>query len=309
MRNDFVRQILIEMERDPRIILLTGDLGFRAFEPVQSAFPDRFINVGIAEATMIGVAAGLAMTGKKPIAYSIASFASMRGYEQIRTDVCYHDLDVKIVGVGGGYNYSHQGVTHHTVEDLAIMRVLPTMKVICPATAWEASGATAAMLRDHGPTYLRLGKSPAKDFSRPGETFAIGKGYPIKDGSDVVLFCTGNTLELALDVAERAQVQLGCGVGVVSMPTLKPIDAECILNAAKQAKGLFTIEEHSVIGGLGSAVADVLIESRVSRPVFHAFGFPDRFIKDVGGRDYLLARAGLNPETISRTIAEKMSSV
>lgn len=309
MRNDFVCQILIEMERDPKIILLTGDLGFRAFEPVQTAFPTRFINVGIAEANMIGVAAGLAMTGKKPIAYSIASFASMRCYEQIRTDVCYHDLNVKIVGVGGGFNYAHQGVTHHTVEDIAIMRVLPNMKIICPTNSWEAAGATSAMLQEPGPVYLRLGKSPGKDFSRLNETFKIGRGYSIQNGSDIVIFCTGNTLDLALNVAQSVQNQLGYGARVVSMPTIKPIDSKCIFDAAANAKGLFTIEEHSAIGGLGSAVADVLVESGASRPIFHAFGFPDRFIKDVGSRDYLLTCAGLSTESISQMILEKMIGV
>ncbi len=132
MRNDFVKQLHKEMEKNPDIIFITGDLGFNALEPLQKAFPDRFINAGIAEANMIGVASGLALTGKKVIVYSIASFATMRCYEQIRTDVCYHNLDVKIVGTGGGFNYATHGVTHHTIEDTAIMNVLPNMTVLHP---------------------------------------------------------------------------------------------------------------------------------------------------------------------------------
>ncbi len=295
------------MRRDPDIVLLTGDLGFRAFEPVVAAFPDRFINVGIAEANMIGVAAGLALTGKKPIAYSIATFASMRCYEQIRTDICYHNLNVKIVGVGGGYNYAHQGVTHHTVEDLAIMRALPNMKVVCPTNSWEAAGAVAAMLRESGPTYLRLGKSPGQDFSRPGEVFQTGKGYVIKEGSEIVLFCTGNVLDLALEVARTVLEKSGRVVGVVTLPTVKPIDRELLLLAAAQAKALFTLEEHSTIGGLGSAVADVLVHSRSPRPAFRAFGFPDRFIKDVGSRAYLLSCAGLDADSIADQIIRAMN--
>ncbi len=296
------------MERDPDIILLTGDLGFRAFEPVQATFPERFINVGIAEANMIGVAAGLALTGKKPIAYSIASFATMRCYEQIRTDVCYHDLNVKIVGVGGGYNYAHQGVTHHTVEDLAIMRVLPTMSVVCPSNSWEAREATKAICQERGPTYLRLGKSPGVDYSRPDWNFAIGKGFVIKDGTDILLICTGNTLTQVLEAAEKTEAALGKSVCVISMPSVKPLDTALLLEKAAQARGIFTVEEHSAIGGIGSAVGDALLASSLPKKIFFPFGFPDRFIKDVGSREYLLSCAGLDADSISRQIIRSMGN-
>lgn len=295
------------MEQDQDIILLTGDLGFRAFEPVQAKFPERFINVGIAEANMIGVAAGLALTGKKPIAYSIASFATMRCYEQIRTDVCYHDLNVKIVGVGGGYNYAHQGVTHHTVEDLAIMRVLPSMSVICPSNSWEAREATKAICHEQGPTYLRLGKSPGVDYNRPDWSFAIGKGFIIKDGTDILLICTGNTLTQVLEAAQKTEAALGKSVCVISMPSVKPLDTTLLLEKAVQARGIFTIEEHSTIGGLGSAVGDALIASSLPKKIFFPFGFPDRFIKDVGSREYLLSCAGLDADSINRQIVRSMS--
>src|SRR3990167_8527425 len=160
MRRDFVTQVLIEMERDPSIVFLTGDLGFNALEKIKERFPDRFLNVGIAEQHMVGMASGLALEGKKVIVYSIASFATMRPYEQIRDDVCYHNLDVKIVGTGGGYNYATHGTTHHTIEDFAIMRVLPHMRVLAPAYSWEAREATKTMMRAKGPFYMRLGKGP-----------------------------------------------------------------------------------------------------------------------------------------------------
>lgn len=296
------------MERDPDIVLLTGDLGFRAFEPVQAAYPDRFINVGIAEANMVGMAAGLALTGKKPIVYSIASFATMRCYEQIRTDVCYHNLNVKIIGVGGGVNYAHQGVTHHTIEDVAIMRALPNMTVMCPGYSWEAMKATKAALRTEGPAYLRLGKSPGVKYEQDGFEFAIGKAFTIKEGSDIVLFSTGNVLDLVLATAKKTEEVTGKRVGVISMPTIKPINADLICRVAKEAKAIFTIEEHSIIGGLGSAVAEVLATSAVPHVTFAPFGFQDKFVTEVGGRDYLLSREGLDADQLSRAIADKLAA-
>lgn len=308
MRNDFVRQLLIEMERDPEIVLLTGDLGFRAFEPVQAAYPDRFINVGIAEANMVGMAAGLALTGKKPIVYSIASFATMRCYEQIRTDVCYHNLNVKIIGVGGGVNYAHQGVTHHTIEDVAIMRALPNMTVICPGYSWEATEATKTALRTEGPAYLRLGKSPSVNYAKEGFEFAIGKGFTIKEGSDIVIIATGNILDLALATAVQTEEATGKTVGVISMPTIKPIDANLIRRIANNARAMFTLEEHTIIGGLGSAVAEVLATSSLPHVTFAPFGFQDRFVTEVGSRDYLLSCAGLDATQLCDAIVKKLTA-
>ncbi|MEN9558279.1 MAG: hypothetical protein RL141_648 [Candidatus Parcubacteria bacterium] len=307
MRNDFVRQMLIEMERDPAIVLLTGDLGFRAFEPIRERFPDRFMNVGIAEANMVGVAAGLALTGYKPFVYSIASFASMRCYEQIRTDVCYHGLDVKIVAAGGGFNYAHQGVTHHTVEDLACMRVLPGMRVLCPGYSWEATEATRALSVSPGPAYLRLGKSPNVPYDEGRFTFQIGKGYVIRDGADGVLCVTGNVIDLALAVSDRLALA-GVSLAVASFPTIKPLDESLLAAFAARVPALYTLEEHSTIGGLGGAVGEWLAESGVQGMRFRRFGFPDRFITDVGSRDYLLACAGLDPARIAAAILSDRSS-
>lgn len=304
MRNDFIRQLLVEMERDPAILLLTGDLGFRAFEPVQERFPDRFMNAGIAEANMIGVAAGLALTGWKPVAYSIASFASMRCYEQIRTDVCYHDLDVKIVAAGGGFNYAHHGVTHHTIEDLACMRVLPGMRVLCPSYSWEAGEATRALCASPGPAYLRLGKSPGRNYDEGRFSFEIGKAYEIRGGSDAAILCTGNVLDVALDTADALQANAGMRVSVVSFPSVKPLDEELLADLVRRVSAIYTIEEHSCIGGFGSAISEWLARSGPSNVRLRVFGFPDAFIKDVGSRDYLLSRAGLDATQLSQAIAE-----
>lgn len=304
MRKDFVAQVLIEMERDPSIVFLTGDLGFNALEKIQERFPDRFLNVGIAEQHMVGMASGLALEGKKVIAYSIASFATMRPYEQIRNDVCYQNLDVKIIGTGGGYNYPTHGVTHHTVEDVAIMNVLPHMKVLCPAYAWEAREATKAMLRHTGPVYMRLGKSPCVAYEKNRKfTFVLGKGFVVWKGSNIVLVSTGNVLDVALETAELIERKSGLSLCVLSMPSLKPFDEKLLLAHVRKAKGIFTIEEHSTTGGLGSICASVLIAHGIEGKKFHAFGFPpESFLKDVGDRDYLLRRIGLESNQLVRSI-------
>lgn len=306
MRSDFVRELTAAMQERSDIFFLTGDLGFRALEPLQQNFPDRFVNVGVAEQNLASVGAGLAMTGRKVFIYSIASFVTLRCFEQIRDDICYHNLDVTIVGTGGGFNYGHLGVTHHTVEDLAMFRALPQMKVFCPGYGWEAAAITRALVAGRGPAYLRLGKSPGKDLSRPGFDFAVGRGFAVKDGDAAVLFATGNMLMTAIEIAKRLENESGLSAGVVSIPCLKPLDRELIISKARRARGLFTLEEHNVIGGLGSAVAETLAEAGVQPPVFHSFGIPDTFIAAVGNRAFLCAQAGLGTETILQQIKERM---
>lgn len=302
MRRDFVAQVLLEMERDPSIVFLTADLGFNALEKIKEQFPERFLNVGIAEQHMVGMAAGLALEGKKVIAYSIASFSTMRSYEQIRDDVCYQDLDVKIIGTGGGYNYPNHGVTHHTVEDVAIMNVLPHMQVLCPGYSWEAREATKAILRHKGPAYIRLGKSPGVAYEKKHFKFALGKGFVVREGSDIVLVSTGNVLDVALKTAELLEKK-GLSVCVLSMPSVKPFDEKLLLKHARKAKGIYTIEEHSTTGGLGAIVSSMLFTNGVEGKKFRMFGFPpESFTKDVGDRDYLLDKVGLEPKKLARAI-------
>ncbi len=294
------------MEKNHNIVFLTADLGFNALESIKERFPKRFINVGIAEQHLIGMAAGLALEGKKVIAYSIASFASMRPYEQIRTDVCYHNLDVKIIGTGGGVNYATHGVTHHTIEDIAIMNVLPHMKVLSPAYGWEAKEATKALMKDTGPAYMRLGKSPGIDYAKSDFTFKFGKGYLVKEGSEVLLISTGNILDIVMNAATLIEENYGFSVGVISMPSIKPIDEDLIVKHATNAQGVFTIEEHSVIGGLGSIVKGLLWEHGVMKKKFKSFGFEDDFVKVVGERDYLLESTGIEANLLAKNVGEIM---
>jgi transketolase len=307
MRNDFVKQMQTEMENNKNIVFLTGDLGFNALESLRESFPDRFINVGIAEANMVGIAAGLALTGKKAVVYSIASFLTMRAYEQIRNDICYHNLDVKIVGTGGGFNYSTHGITHHTIEDIAIMNVLPNMQVLCPTYSWEAREATKSMLESVRPVYLRLGKSPKTDFFQPHFKFKIGKGFIIREGKDILLIVTGNILDYGIEIAEIIKNKTGLEMCVMSMPSVKPLDQKLILGKAGKMKLVATLEEHSIHGGLGSGVAMLLSQSNLPKRHFMPFALPDIFVKDVGDRDFLLDKAGLSPQKVVRIIIEKLN--
>lgn len=298
--------MLLEMERNQQIVFLTADLGFNALEPIKEKFPDRFINVGIAEQFMVGMAAGLALEGKKVVIYSIAPFVVMRPYEQIRTDICYHNLDVKIIGTGGGYNYANHGVTHHSVEDVAIMNALPNMKVLSPAYSWEATEATKAIMKDRGPVYMRLGKSPGTDFSQPHHKFMLGRGFVVKEGKDIVLVSTGNVLDVAVETARLLEEVFHKPVCVISMPSIKPLDEALLLDRARGSRALFTIEEHSIIGGLGAHVSALLWKNRIAQKKFHAFGFPDSFLKAVGDRDHLLGLVGIEPNNLAKKITEIM---
>lgn len=306
MRNDFVKQAIEEMKANPHIVFLTGDLGFNALEPIQTLFPDRFYNVGIAEANMVGMACGLAHEGKKVICYSIASFI-LRAYEQIRLDVCYDNLDIKLIGTGGGFNYAMHGVTHHTIEDLAAISALPNIAVANPAYSFEAQEVTKALLRTNMPCYARFGKNPKCSFQKLS-SLPLGRAHQIRAGAEIVILSTGNLIDRSLAVAERVEQKTGKSVGVLSVPWIKPLDRERIGAAIQSALAVFTIEEHSVIGGLGSVVAQFLMEQESFKKQFQSFGVQDRYHKEVGSRDYLLDCAGLGVESLARQIEEKIES-
>lgn len=290
MRTTFIETLIELASRDERIWLLTGDLGFSVLEPFAARFPDRYRNVGVAEQNLTGVAAGLARCGKVVFTYSIANFPTLRCLEQIRNDVCYHEANVKVVAVGGGYAYGPQGYTHHGVEDLGAMRLLPGMTVVAPGDPVEARWATRAVAALPGPCYMRLGKAnePVVHSSEP--ELHLGRAIEVRPGRDVTLISTGGMLAECVATAERLA---GAGVDacVLSMPTIKPLDAEGVVRAARGTGAIVTAEEHNVSGGLGSAVAEVLAESGVGAR-FRRFGTPDRLQHAVGSQTYLRRLAG-----------------
>lgn len=301
MRNDFVKQTLEEMGRNESIIFLTADLGFKALEPIREAFPERFVNVGVAEQNMISIAAGLAIEGKRVITYSIAPFAVFRPFEQIRLDICYHNLDVKIIGTGGGFNYPNHGVSHHSIEDLGILATLPNMTVVCPAYSWEAREATKTLLNFSGPAYLRLGKSPGINYQKNDWKFQIGKGYQVRPGEKIVIFVSGNILDLVEKTAKLIEKKTEMRVGIISMPSIKPFDKKLIKKVASRALLVASVEEHVAQGGLGAGIAQVMAHERLS-PIFLTFCLPDKFIKAVGDREYLLRQVGISPEAIAQKL-------
>jgi transketolase len=258
VRTAFIQTLYELAEEDDRIWLLCGDLGFSVLEPFRERYPERFVNAGVAEQNLTGLAAGLAHSGKIVFTYSIANFPVIRCLEQIRVDVCYHRANVKIVAVGGGFAYGPQGYTHHGVEDLAIMRAMPHMTVVAPGDPVETRLATRAIAHRPGPCYLRLGKANEPVVHSRGEPpgFEIGRVIRVREGEHLTLISTGAMLELAVQTAQKLGHR-GYSTEVLSMPTVQPLDEGAVLQAARNTGKIVTLEEHGP-GGLGSAVAETL---------------------------------------------------
>ncbi len=291
MRTAFIDTLLAEARSRPDVMLLTADLGFSVLERFRDALPGQFLNVGVAEQNMMGVAAGLASVGKTVFTYSIANFPTLRCFEQVRNDVCYHGLRVHVVAVGGGFTYSTQGYTHHGVEDIGVMRTLPGITVIAPGDPLEAAAATRALCSHPGPAYLRLGKAgEPRVHSTLGE-FTIGRAIQLCDGADLTLVSTGGMLRHTVDVAEALRRD-GIGARVLSMHTVKPLDAGAIARAIDDTGAVLTVEEHNVGSGLGAAVAQVVAARPGRKAAFRAFGVPDEPYSRVGGLDYMRAMMG-----------------
>lgn len=304
MRDAFAAQLHDEMVADPRIMLLTADIGFKVFDRIVSDFPGRFINMGVAEANMLGVAAGLALSGKRPVVYTIIPFLTMRAFEQIRVDVCIQKQPVTIVGVGGGVAYGTLGPTHHAIEDVAILRALPNMTVVVPCDPWESRQVTRAAFRHDGPLYLRLGKNGEPTLNGGDHDFAIGRAAELRAGHDATIVVAGPVAKLALEAADRLGAA-GVSTRVLDVHTVKPIDVEAVLRAARETGAVVSVEEHSIVGGLGSAVAEVLAEGGAAAP-FRRLGLRDVYSYGVGGQDYHLRRHGLTVEAISGVIMEML---
>jgi transketolase len=301
MRGAFFRALLALAEDDKRINLIVGDLGFGVVEEFAQRFPGRFLNAGVAEQNMTGIAAGMALSGKIVFTYSIANFPILRCLEQVRNDVCYHNANVKIVAVGGGLAYGSLGSTHHATEDLAIMRALPRMVVVAPGDPAEAEAATQAVAAHSGPCYLRLGRAGEAKVHRGPIDFQLGKAIQVRSGNDLTLVSTGGMLETAGQVAGSLH-HAGLQTRVLSMHTVKPLDADAILAAVRETGAVFTLEEHSVVGGLGGAVAELLAEAEEGPLVFRRFGLPSAFSSAIGTQEYLRAHHGLSAKSLASAI-------
>lgn len=305
MRIAFVNTLLEIAKKDKRIMLLTGDLGFSVFEQYIKELPKQYLNMGVAEQNMAGVASGMAMEGKIPLIYSIVPFATMRNFEQIRNDICYQNLNVKIVGVGAGFSYGPYAHTHHGLEDIGILRTLANLTILCPGDPIETSLATEAILTHVGPVYLRLGKAGEPNIHKTTPNFKIGKAILIEEGKDLTIIGTSTLLQRAKEAASLLK-EKGLSVRLISMHTIKPLDTEIVLDSAKKTPAIFTLEEHSIIGGLGSAVSEVLAENKLS-VIFKRIGVPDRFTKAMGSQEYMRTANGLSEEQIVETVVKSIN--
>ena len=305
MRTTFIKTLTQLAQQDERIVLVIADLGFSVVEGFAEEFPDRFVNVGIAEANAVSVAAGLALSGKIPYVYSIAPFVTMRAFEQVRVDCAYMNTNVRLVGVGGGVAYGPAGATHHAIEDLAIMRALPNMTVLAPGDPWETKHLVEQSVSVNGPVYIRLSKNNEPVISDTQSACEIGKVNIRRKGSDLTLLTTSNMFELGSQVAQLLVEDHGTSVELTNVHTLKPLDHSYIKSRICEGAPIFTLEEHNLIGGLGSAVAELIAESGKGLR-FKRFAIPDKYNHYVGGQNYIRRRWSLDAESILKSILNIM---
>ena len=293
MRGAFIRALAKAACEDPRVVLLTGDLGFAVLDEFRAKYPRQFYNVGVAEQNLAGVAAGLALSGHIVFTYSIGNFPTLRCLEQVRNDICYHRANVKIVTVGGGLAYGALGVSHFATEDLAILRALPEMTVVAPGDPVEVEQLVPQIVEHAGPVYLRLGRAGEQPVHDPATEIELGRPARARSGSDVLLLTAGGMLPVALEAARLLEPD-GVQSEVVSIHTVKPLDREAICTLAAGFPIVITCEEHSALGGLGGAVAEVLLEAGIAPRAFRRFALPPGFPSGIGSQEYLRTVNGLD---------------
>jgi len=300
MRTSFIETLCQASEKDPRIWLLTGDLGYSVLEKFSTKFPDRYLNAGVAEQNMVGVASGLAMAGKIVFVYSIANFPTLRCLEQVRNDVCYHRLNVKIVAVGCGLAYGGHGYTHHGVEDLGVMSLLPHMTVLAPGDPVEARWATRTLIERSGPGYLRLGKAGEPVVHKQTPKFQFGKALQVVDGHCGTLISTGGMLDISMKAAALLLTR-GLPIRVLTMPTLRPFDEDRIRAEAKRTKCIITLEEHGP-GGLGSMTGECIARAGLGIRFLPLRLLPEPTLC-AGSQAYLCGKHGMTLDRIVQNIA------
>lgn len=299
MRDAFTRALMREAAHDPRLTLVTGDLGFGVLKPFWEIYPEQFVNAGIAEQGMTGLAAGLSMTGRTVLTYSIGNFPTLRCIEQIRNDCAYHGANVKVVCVGGGFVYGSLGMSHHATEDMAILRALPGVTVFTPGDPHEVEAIVPVMLNTPGTCYLRLGRGGEPYLhDAPITDYAIPHALTLREGRDVALLSAGGILTQTVSAAKLLAEQ-GVSAEVVSFPCLKPIDQEKLSDLAQRFRHIVTVEEHSVVGGFGSAVCECVAGIGSDCRV-HRIGMEDVYSTIVGTQQYLRGEYRMDDQAICR---------
>ncbi|NQT72539.1 MAG: transketolase [Chloroflexi bacterium] len=302
MRETCLRMVYEIAKTDERVFFIGSDLGVGTLDQFKAEMPDRFFMEGIMEATIIGMAAGLAMEGKIVYVNTIATFITRRCFEQIVLDLCLHNVNVRLIGNGGGMVYAPLGPTHEAIEDIAIMRAIPNMTVTAPADADEMRRLMPLTVNHNGPIYIRLGKGYDPIVTTNDIPFEIGKVIPMRDGGDALIITTGISLKIALEAAEKLSQQ-ELYVAVLHVPTIKPLDCDAILHYASMVPIVVTIEEHSVIGGLGSAIAELIAEANFNPAKrFKRIGIPDEFPDGYGSQAGLLDHYHINASELVSTV-------
>ncbi len=306
MRDAFVRTLIELAQNDKTIELVTGDIGFGALQPFWERCPDQFTNAGIAEQNMISMAAGMSFEGKTVFVYSIGNFPTLRCLEQIRNDCAYHNANVKIICIGGGFAYGSLGMSHYATEDLAILRALPNVAVLAPADALEARECTKALAKYKGTAYMRLGRGGEPLVHDGLDGFCLGKAIKIFSGERIAVFSTGAIFDEVVEAVDILRKD-GYHPEVYTFPTIKPIDKETIENIAKDFELITTMEEHNIIGGFGSAVAEVLAQMKEKKASLLRIGISDEYCSMVGDQKYLRSLYGMNGSAIAEKIEERLN--
>lgn len=305
MRDTFVRTLVELAKKDKNLELVTGDLGFGVLKPFWERCPDQFTNAGIAEQNMTSMAAGMALEGKNVFTYSIGNFPTLRCLEQIRNDCAYHQANVKVVCIGGGFVYGSLGMSHQATEDLAILRALPNVVVMAPADLVEAEECTKALAKYEGTAYLRLGRGGEKRIHEKIKNFEIGKAVKIHDGKKIAIFSTGAIFE-EVTVAYDELIKQGYSPTVYTFPTVKPIDKDTIKAISREFELLVTVEEHNIVGGFGSAVAEVMAEMKEKTARLLRIGLNDEYSARVGNQKYLRGQYGMDSKSIVEKIRKEL---
>ncbi len=300
MRDGFIQTVLQLAKEDKDVELVTGDLGFGVLKPFWEACPDQFINAGIAEQNMTAMAAGMALEGKKVFTYSIGNFPTMRCLEQIRNDCAYHEANVNIICIGGGFVYGSLGMSHHATEDLAVMRALPEVAVFAPADKVEAAEVAKAVVNYPGTCYIRLGRGGEVLVREKIDNFCVGKALPVRQGQEVAIFTTGDIYGEVAKAVALLEAQ-GIQPTVYTFPTVKPLDMETVAMCADTHRLIVTCEEHNVLGGLGTAVAEAMAE-RPGKANLLRVGIDGGYCGDVGDQNHLRRKYGLCGDQIAERI-------
>ncbi len=305
MRNIFAKKLVEHATLKKNVYLLTADLGFNCFEDFQKKFPERFINIGIAENNMLGIATGLAMQGKEVYVYSIIPFLLYKSFEHIKNYISTYDLNIKLIGAGGGFSYGAQGISHNPIEDLGILNLLPNIKIMTPGTKNQTKKAIDIMMRKKGCFYIRLGKIPNNDIDEKITNFKLGEPVKIKNGKDITIICHGNIIENVLEASSKLKKR-GFTTSILAYLNIKPININFLNQNLNFNSKIFCVEEHSEIGGLGSIIANILINNQYKKIFFKKIAITKHNQLEVGSQNYLRKFNGLDSKSIEKKILKEI---